>query len=240
MVNRTALYRTRIHHYRRHPLSHGFSYRGYWWLVDIDRPDALPRAARLLWRLRPQDYCGDPELSIADNVRTFLKDNGCDTTDLRISMLSTPRQFGYGFNPITLYYCHRPDGTLAAQIAEVHNTYGGRHRYLLLPDADYTSDAEKRLYVSPFFDESGRYRIHAPIPETRLSLAVRLDRDGEPPFIASVVGERVPFTTATVAASLIIGSPLLTSARIRYQGIRLWLKGLKVHPRNHPMEVCHG
>jgi DUF1365 family protein len=240
MVTQPALYRTRIHHYRRHPLKHGFGYRGYWWLINIDENNGLPPLPQLFSRLRPRDYSGDSDLSIADNVRNFLRASGCDAADLSISMLTTPRQFGYGFNPITLYYCQRTDGSLAAQVAEVHNTYGGRHRYLLTPDTDFTSVVEKQLYVSPFFDVSGRYRIHAPIPGQRISLAVRMERDDEPPFIASVVGERVPITAMTVAASLIIGSPLLTSARIRFQGIRLWLKGLKVHSRNPRIEVCHG
>lgn len=238
MVKPIVLYRTRIDHRRSHPVEHRFSYRGYWWLLDIDRSTHLPRG--LFATLKPQDYCGDPALSIATNIRQFLAENGCDTSDITILMLTTPRQFGYTFNPITMFYCHRSDGTTVAHIAEVHNTYGGRHRYLLLPNTHEWSDTAKHLYVSPFYDVSGEYRIYSPAPDSKLSLTVRLNRTGEPPFIASVTGERIPITRRTVAAALLLGSPLLTTARIRFQGIRLWLKKLPVQPREQSIGACRG
>ena len=63
-------------------------------------------------------------------------------------MLAHARVLGYVFNPLTVYWCHRADGTLAAVVAEVHNTYRQRHAYLL-PGA--VSDVPKRFYVSPFY-----------------------------------------------------------------------------------------
>ena len=52
----------------------------------------------------------------------------------RVLMLANARVLGYVFNPLTVYWCHRADGALACVVAEVHNTYGERHCYLLRPD----------------------------------------------------------------------------------------------------------
>ncbi len=241
MVAPLILYRTEIRHQRRHPISHQFSYPSYWWLIDIDQLDAIPLALRSVIRPRSRDYCGDPHASIAANVHAFLSAADIDTTDLTIQMLTTPRQFGYTFNPITVFYCtRRPGGAFAAVIAEVHNTYGDRHRYLLHPDARDESEVPKEMSVSPFFDLSGHYRIHSPAPDSALRLTVRLHRDGEPPFIASAIGKQVPITLKTVAASLTLGTALLTSARIRYQGITLWRKRLAIHPRRQFQGARHG
>ena len=61
--------------------------------------------------------------------------------------------------------------------------------------------------MSPFFDMAGEYHS-LPAPDSRLHLAVRLVRDGEPPFIASVSGVQVPITPRAVAASLLLGTGL--------------------------------
>jgi DUF1365 family protein len=45
-------------------------------------------------------------------------------------MLAHARVLGHVFNPLTVFWCHAADGTLAAVMAEVHNTYGERHVYL--------------------------------------------------------------------------------------------------------------
>jgi uncharacterized protein len=38
---------------------------------------------------------------------------------------------GYTFKPVSFWYCQRADGTLRAIVAEVNNTFGERHCYLL-------------------------------------------------------------------------------------------------------------
>ena len=42
---------------------------------------------------------------------------------------------GYVFNPLSIFWCHDARA-LRHVIAEVHNTYGGRHAYLLPPTGD--------------------------------------------------------------------------------------------------------
>ena len=100
--------------------------------------------------------------------------------------------FGYVFNPLTVYWCHRADGTLACVVAEVHNTYRQRHAYLLHTDERGRAQVPKEFYVSPFYPVDGGYRMSLPEPDSRLALSIVLGRPDGHSFTASVRGPRRP------------------------------------------------
>jgi DUF1365 family protein len=216
-----ALYDVAIRHTRSAPVRNAFRYRSFCWLIDLDVPPALPRLLRPLARFDERDHL---------DVRAQLAEAGL-TAD-RILMLANARVLGYVFNPITVFWCYRADD-LVAVVAEVHNTYGGRHAYVLRPDELGHAEVDKQLYVSPFYPVDGRYDIHVPEPGERLSVAVTLRRAGNATFVATMTGDRRP---ATLRGLLPLWlrypwAPLRVSALIRWQGIRLWRRGLKVVPR---------
>jgi hypothetical protein len=93
------------------------------------------------------------------------------------------------------------------------------------------------MYVSPFNPVSGTYRIAVSPPDEQVSVAVTLERDGHPPFVATLRASRRPHRPLlTEAASTAIES-WRTSALIRWQGIRLFLRGLRIEPRPiHPSQ----
>ena len=95
--------------------------------------------------------------------KRFLAARGVDLGGGRVTMLAQARVFGYVFNPLTVYWCHRPDGTLACVVAEVHNTYRQRHAYLLARRSG--AEVPKQFYVSPFYPVDGRYRMSLPEPD---------------------------------------------------------------------------
>src|ERR1700754_3396749 len=152
-----ALYRTRITHLRRAPVHHYFEHSSYTWYVDIDRLPQLPRWLQPLARFDARDHLwGDEAGGTNDTLRqridAFLDGHGIDLRGGPITALMQARVLGYVFNPLTLYWCHDADGILRHIVAEVHNTYGGRHAYLLPPECDRPAMVRKRLYVSPFND----------------------------------------------------------------------------------------
>jgi DUF1365 family protein len=140
---------------------------------------------------------------------------------------------GYVFNPLTVYWCHRADGTLACVVAEVHNTYRQRHAYLLRTDGRGRALTAKELYVSPFYPVDGRYRMSLPEPGDRLALTIVLDRPGGHSFTATVRGRRRPADVPTLlrAAIRYPWSTAAVAGRIRWQGIKLYLRGLRTAPR---------
>jgi DUF1365 family protein len=228
-----AVYEVRITHARTAPLRNVFSYRSYLWLVDLDH---LPRPGpwlRVLAGFSARDHLGDPRLGIRENLDRFLAARGVELGGGRVMMLAHARVFGYVFNPLTVYWCHRADGALACVVAEVHNTYGERHAYLLHTDDRGRAQVPKEFYVSPFYPVDGRYRMSLPEPDGRLALSVVLGRPDGTSFTASVRGRAVPATARTLigAAARHPWSTATVAARIRWQGLKLYLRGLRVAPR---------
>jgi uncharacterized protein len=231
-VTTPRLYECRISHARTVPLRNVFTYRSYLWLVDLDE---LPRPGPLT-RFSAKDHLGDPHLGIRENLDRFLAARGVDLDGGRVLMLAHARVFGYVFNPLTVYWCHRADGTLACVVAEVHNTYRERHAYLLHTDERGRAEVPKQFYVSPFYPVDGRYRMSLPEPGDRLALSIVLHRDGPEStetFNAGVRGRAVPATARTLAAAALRypWSTVVVSARIRWQGSKLYLRGLRPVPR---------
>ncbi len=225
-----TLYHSEVMHRRNAVLPRVFHYSTCYWLIDVDRPPQMPAMLRPLVRFRPGDHLGDPTRSLAANARELLSRNGIDAD--RIRLLTCPRVAGHVFNPLSVWYCEA-DGRLAAVIAEVHNTYGGRHVYLLRPDEAGRDMVGKEFYVSPFLPMGGTYLMRTPPPAEKLSVSIALRQDGATPFVATLTGNGRPATTGAVLRSL-IRWPMLTlrtSALIRWQGVRLWFRRVPVQPR---------
>ncbi|MFJ9536049.1 DUF1365 domain-containing protein [Streptomyces sp. NPDC101225] len=228
-----ALYPCTITHVRTAPLRYTLRHRTYMWLIDPDRPPRLPRALRALARFDARDHFTGDGSSVRAGLESFLADHGVHLDGGPVLMLTHARVLGHVFNPLTLYWCHDRDGTPRCVVAEVHNTYGGRHCYLLHPDATGMAGADKEFYVSPFFPVDGRYRMRLPEPAERLGLTVHLERENGRPFTATVQGTRTEMTVGRLLR-LALRHPWSTarvSAAIRMHGIRLYLRGLPVQPR---------
>ncbi|MFC9790473.1 DUF1365 domain-containing protein [Rhodococcus sp. NPDC127528] len=229
--------RTRIRHVRRRPVRHEFTYRSYSWLVDLDELPDLPRPLRPFAQFRAGDHVGDPDRSLRANLDAYLAEHAIDLSEGRILMLANARVLGFVFNPLTLYWCHDRSGELVCVVAEVHNTYGGRHRYLLRPDRGGNATVPKAFHVSPFNEVAGEYRLHVPEPIRRLGVAIALrDPDGATVFAATMAGPARPAVTLTVLRALLAVpvAPLLVALRIRWQGLRLWARGLPIVPPPEP------
>ena len=220
------LYTAALTHVRHRALVRRFTHRVRLWLVDVD---ALP-TSRLV-SFRAADHLGDPNRSIRTNLTEWLATQGVPTPG-RILMLAAPRSLGYVFNPLTVYWCQDAAGAPLCVVAEVHNTYGERHCYLLRPDDRWRAEADKAFYVSPFLDVSGRYRMRLPPPDERLSVTIALRQDDEPAFTATLTGRRVgPATARRVLAYTLSLVPQRTRFLIQRHGIALWLRKLPVVPR---------
>jgi uncharacterized protein len=231
-----AIYEGRVMHTRprrTEAAPYVFSHGVYMWLVDVDRIPRLPALLAPLGRIRSRDHLGDPARSIRENMDAFLAANGVDLAGGRVLMLANARAFGHVFNPLSVYWCHEPGGELRCVVAEVHNTYGERHCYLLEARERGRAEIDKQFYVSPFLTVDGSYRMSFSAPGDRLAIQMELIQGGRRVFQASLTGRRRPLTTGTllrVAARY----PLMTvrvSALIRYHGFKLWLRRVPRVPR---------
>ncbi|MBM6402340.1 DUF1365 domain-containing protein [Phycicoccus sp. MQZ13P-5] len=237
-----ALVVGRVHHTRHRPVRHAFTHAHTQWLVDLDDVPRLPRWLRPLASFRGEDHLsGNPGLAaLKGNVLRVLERDGVPTgpTD-RVVMLAHARVLGHVFDPMSAFWVFAPDGTLRAVLVEVHNTYGGRHAYVLRPDAGGRASTDKDFYVSPFNDVEGEYAIRLTMSPRTVGVAIRLRVHDEPLVTATVTGEPRPATTSAVAHSA-LRHPLMpqrVSGLIRVHGIWLWLRRLPVRPRpDHSLE----
>ncbi|MFD3945248.1 DUF1365 domain-containing protein [Streptomyces sp. NPDC058579] len=229
-----ALYETEVAHTRVTPFHYALRHRTYLWLVDIDDLPVLPRPLRPLARFDPGDHFDGDAPTLRAGLDAYLAAQGVRDADGHVLMLAHARVLGHVFNPLTLYWCHDRAGNLACVVAEVHNTYGGRHCYVLRTDERNRAEVAKEFYVSPFLDVEGAYRMRLPLPGDRLDLTVQLRQsDGSRPLTATVRGSRRPARCRTLLAAVLRHpwSTLGVSIGIRRHGIRLYLKGLPVRPR---------
>jgi DUF1365 family protein len=147
-------------------------------------------------------------------------------------MLTHARSLGHAFNPLTVFFCLDAENRLGTAVLEVHNTYGERHCYLLRLDGS-RARVDKEFYVSPFNDLSGSYAVRLRLDARRVSVSIRLDRDGETVFTAASTGSPRPATASNVLA-LALRHPLMTyrvPVLIRWHGVGLWLRRLPVTKR---------
>jgi len=244
----SALYSGSVMHQRLRPARHRLRYRVFSLLVDLDELPDLARRLRLfslnrfnLFSLHERDHGAGAERGLRAHVDAQLHEAGLQTGGA-IRLLSMPRILGHVFNPLSVYFCHRPDGPLQALLYEVNNTFGERHSYLIEVDPalgereTIVQSCDKRFHVSPFLALDLRYRfgIDAPHPdrgELRISITAS---DAEGPVLTACLdaGRRALDDKALAIAFLT--HPLLTLkvvSAIHWEALRLWIKGVRLHPR---------
>ncbi|HEX8867426.1 MAG TPA: DUF1365 domain-containing protein [Lentzea sp.] len=206
-----------------------FSHRAYMWLVDLAELPRLPWWARPFARFEARDHLGSPARSIRENLDEWLAERGIELGGGQVLMLANARVLGYVFNPLSVYWCHDASGALVCVVAEVHNTYGGRHCYLLRTDAAGRASVDKEFYVSPFLEVDGHYVMRLPKPGDQLSVTIALRQNGKTTFSATMKGTR------STGLRMLFRRPLMpqrVSALIRRHGIALYFKRLPIVPRS--------
>ena len=241
---RSALYRGTVQHTRLRPFHHDFTYRVYYGLFDVDELDVLDRDRRWfsvdrfnLHGFHRKDHGPADGSSLRAWAEDVVADAGVDLEGGPIRILAYPRVLGYVFDPISIWYCHGPDGQLRAVLHEVRNTFGDRHTYVApIERVGTRHSTDKRLHVSPFNDLDQRYDFTVREPGERLTFAIaQHDAEGLM-FRAGMSLTRMPFTDRNLL-KLFLTHPLLTLkviGGIHWQAVRIWLKGGKYVPRPDP------
>jgi uncharacterized protein len=225
-----------VSHVRRSPVRRAFESAQYQWMVDLDALPRLPWGIRTLAGFHADDHLDRGRLGggIRGDLSRWLASRGVhlEPGD-RVLMLGHARALGHVFNPLTVFWCLRADGSVRAVVLEVHNTYGERHAYLVSADDRGRAVVEKAFYVSPFNDTSGHYEVLLRLTPGRVSVSVTLSRDGAAVFTAVSTGRPTAATPGAVVRTF--GRHLFMTHRvsllIRWHGLRLWLARLAIEPR---------
>lgn len=240
----SCIYSGWVMHRRLHPRRHHFRYRVWWLLLDLAEIDVIDERLLLfsherrnLISFHDKDY-GHDQASLRAQIIRRLKANGIDFDDGQICLLCSPRVFGYQFNPLSIYFCYRRSGELAATIYEVHNTFGERHSYCIAARVDETGtirqSSEKAFYVSPFMSMDMSYDFRLAPPGETLTVGISGAREGVPLINAVLQAKRRELSDWRLAG-LLCTFPLVTLkviAAIHFEAVRLWWKGLSIYPHH--------
>lgn len=174
--------------------------------------------------------------------------------DGEIVLQTFPRLLGYVFNPVSFWFCHDRDGALVAVLAEVNNTFGGTHSYLLHDDGRPLGDncelvADKRFHVSPFCRVEGEYRFRFYRSSHQQVACIDYHDDAATPaplLLTALSGKPQRWASARLLGA-VLRMPLMTfgvMARIHWQALKLWVKKVPFygatprsplpHPRQEP------
>ena len=261
---RSCIYRGRVKHRRTEPVSNKFEYRLFMLYLDLDELDTVFRG-RWLWSttrpnlawFRRRDHLGDPDRSLPECVRDLVENEIGRRPTGPIGLLTHLRYLGFGFNPVSFFYCYDDDGlTVDAIVSEVSNT-PWLEQYCYVHDAKniqatvpnfYKFDLRKSFHVSPFMPMEMDYRWRFSRPNDRLFVHMRNMVQGKRIFDASLHLDKVPISGASLA-KMLLTHPAMTLkvvAAIYYQAAKLWKKGApfythpgKLNSKTQPAGLIH-
>lgn len=242
----SGLYPGHVTHHRLRPRDHRLAYRIWSMLIDVDELDALDRALRFfsvdrfnLVSFHRRDR-GDGSGAIRERVEREMRAAGIEPDGGPIRLLTMPRVLGRAFNPLSVHFCHRRSGEVAAILWEVDNTFGERHAYLIpvetTVDGEIRQTCDKRFYVSPFMDMGLTYRFRVRPPGETFSLVIDVDDAEGRVLTARHLGRRIEPSDAALLR-LVAALPfqaLKVVGGIHWEAAKLWLGGLRLRPRPKP------
>lgn len=242
------LMRARVLHVRTRPVVHRFTYPVFCLRLRIDQADRYDGRASWLFGVNRRRTVafhfsdhgardgGDPMVWL----RSRLEMAGADIDVGAVWLQCFPRVFGHVFNPVSFWQVHDTDGHLRVLVAEVNNTFGERHQYVLrAPDGGVIHDgqalhSDKSFHVSPFCLVTGRYRFRVKSVGGAHVASIDYFDDPEqaqPLLHTEIRGASVPLATGALLRAL-AAMPFMTLGvvfRIHWQALRLYLRKVPFH-----------
>lgn len=252
---KSCIYEGQVSHRRFTPNRHEFDYSLFLMYVDLDELPTLfdnfwlwsSTRFNLAW-LNRQDHMGEKHQPLMESVRNRIY----ETTGLQakgpVRLLTHFRYLGFGFNPVSFYYCFNEQDTEVEHIiCEVNNTpWGEQHIYVLSEQDNHGQGAvknyqrAKEFHVSPFMPMDIDYSWRFNQPGERLNVHMENYHNQQKIFDATLSLKKSPISSYHLTRVL-VKFPLVTVkvvVGIYFEAIRLWLKKIPfyTHPGNDKEE----
>ncbi len=247
---KSSIVEGKIWHARMQPTKHAFEYPVYFFKFDVDELHGLSKQCSFFslnrWNvlsLKERGYLRPTEEGLRVKVENLLREGGIDESPAQIELVTQARYFGWVFNPVSFFFCRSRAGNLMAVVADVNNTFGEGHAYVLkdfreLSENRVEAHADKVFHVSPFFDRKGEYRFEFAFFSGAVDIVLDYHEKGSLRLASRWTGKEKPFLTKEIF-SVLCHYPFagwLTVARIHFQAIVLhFVKKLPVFKRPEPI-----
>lgn len=235
----SKLYVGEVTHERFHPVSHQLNYRLYVYALDLAELEQLDRRLPLFGynRARPvslhdRDHLAPKAGTIRQKLEAALATHIPAADLAQVVMVTSPRLLGRAFNPVSFYYCFDNSQKPLAVVAEVNNTFGEKHVYVLPGDggahegfpARYRAD--KAFHVSPFNTMGGSYAFRFSDIRQELDIRIDLHREGRHILRARLKGAPRPLTPLSHLKTVLRHplQPRLTIPRIYWEAFKLYFQ----------------
>lgn len=247
------LCQSKVWHLRLRPFKHPLNYEVFCLRLRIDQPLELAKQTSWLFgfnRKRPVSFMNaDHGYRDGADLNAWLSDTltatGVDHPGGAVWLQTFPRMLGYVFNPVSFWYLHDGGGQLKVMVAEVNNTFGQHHHYVLTaPEGRAIENGQaltcqKVFHVSPFCPVTGHYRFEHVINHRhdgqevdRMTIDYFDDASLDEPIIRTGIAvQPKPYTTAGLLRAF-LRMPLMTFGvivRIHWHALKLWRGGAKFH-----------
>ncbi len=246
------------------PQQHGLSYRHWCGLFTISDVITLPLIFFLKWifQFAPSDY-GAMKDKMQDKTQDKIRGGTLhgrikkiinqETTFAakKLELITQGRVLFYIFNPVSFWLAYDDKNILRVILAEVHNTYGEHHYYVLckknllpIDDGDIFL-ADKEFHVSPFYDRVGYYRFQFAQDSKKFSANIKLfSPQHELQLDTGMVMKKIPMNNKN-ALWLLLTMPLQpwkVIFTIHLHALYLFFKRLRFRPKPQPQQtkITHG
>lgn len=188
-------------HKRLKPAINQFSYKIFYLCFDISKIKDLScnilSVNRFnLFSFYNKDHGQKDGSNLEDWIRNILDKKNLNQKVNKIFLMTHPRVLGYVFNPVSFWFCLDKEENLIAVLAEVNNTFGENHNYLIFNkdhskiDESTWFTANKEFHVSPFFHIEGKYKFRFIFNQkTSAAWIDYLEDDSQKNLLTSVIAQ---------------------------------------------------
>ena len=247
----SCIYVGELRHRRFAPVDNRFDYPIFMMYLDLaelpnlfdGNPLWSAKRPAVAW-FRRADHVGPADVPLDESVRALVQSRIGRRPEGPIRLLTHLRYLGYGFNPVSFYYCYdtADDGAERVDVivAEINNTPWGEQYCYVIEGLERDAMA-KMFHVSPFMSMNHSYRWRFSPPGERLAVHMENYAEGSKLFDASLKLRREPMSARALNMKLVT-YPLMTlqvMGRIYWQALKLWWKKCPYFPhsaRRGPIE----
>ena len=253
---KSQIFQGNIMHARLKPVKHSFVYPLYFLSLELSELNKLDKSLWLfgynklqLISIHDQDYLTDTQGSIYTKLISLLSQKNCSDDINYVKLVTVPRYFNYVFNPVSFFYCFRPDHSLRCVVVEINNTYGEKHVYILEQQSKSIGDylahyaMKKEFFVSPFNDLKGNYQFLFSQINNKIDISINLIKQDCPVITTRLWGKGITLDSSNLLKSILKYpfNAVLAMPRITWEALNLrYRKGLKSYLKpkpNHPMTI---